>query len=62
MSTLQLRQIAESMDRLKEAATRTSFVALDWRLSVTPQEDRPAASWEVEREQFLRRFPDYDPG
>lgn len=49
-------QAMVGMRRACEAMRRASFSLLDLRLELTPVEDRPATSWEVEREQFLRRL------
>jgi len=51
-----LNQIGQEFQRLGEVATRVSFSLLDYRLSETPLEDRPVRSWEVEREEFLRKL------
>lgn len=54
--TAHMRALAASVERLRSAATQAAFAVLDHTLAETPLEDRPVVSWEVEREEFLRRL------
>lgn len=54
------QRLAASFDAAADAADRAAFSLLDLHLELTPQEDQPPTSWEVEREQFMRRITEGD--
>jgi hypothetical protein len=52
--TRKMRTLASQLDRIARETRRAAFLILDVAVDLTPIEDRPPTSWEVEREQFLR--------